>query len=183
MNQEFETATFANGCFWCSEAVFQRLRGVIKVQSGYSGGHVPNPTYEQVCNGDTGHAESLQITFDPKLISYQKLLEVFWTTHDPTSLNRQGNDIGTQYRSVIFYHDENQKRLAAESKEKLNEGGIYDRPIVTAIKPLTNFYPAEDMHDNYYNLHPLQPYCFYVVKPKIEKLKKYFKEEIREVSK
>lgn len=178
MEPIYETATFANGCFWCSEAVFQRLKGVIKVQSGYAGGHLPAPTYEQVCTGETGHAESLQITFDQKIISYEKLLEVFWTTHDPTSLNRQGNDVGTQYRSVIFYENDFQKKVAELSKGDLEKSKIFESPIVTAIEPLTKFYPAEDLHDNYYNRHPAQPYCYYVVRPKVEKLKKYFAAEI-----
>lgn len=175
-NKEYGTATFANGCFWCTEAVFQRLKGVTKVQSGYTGGHTINPTYEEVCTGNTGHAECLQISFDPAIISYDQLLEVFWATHDPTSLNRQGNDIGTQYRSAIFYHDEIQKQKATESRAILTAAKIYDKPVVTAIEPYQVFYPAEKEHSNYYNLHSMQPYCYYVTRPKVEKLKKLFNE-------
>ncbi len=180
MDQHLEMATFANGCFWCTEAVFQKLKGVVSVQSGYSGGFVKNPTYQQVCSGETGHAECLQITFDPAVISYEELLQVFWVTHDPTSLNRQGNDIGTQYRSEIFYHNEKQKQIAETSLRQLTESGIYDKPVVTEINQFSEFYPAEAEHDNYYNRHPAQPYCYFVVKPKVEKLKKNFKEKLKE---
>lgn len=179
MNDNYDIATFANGCFWCTEAVFQRLKGVINVESGYAGGFVKNPTYRQVCSGATGHAECLQITFDPKIISYEALLEVFWATHDPTTRNRQGNDIGTQYRSVIFYHNEKQKELAEASKKKLEESKLFDNPIVTVIEPFTEFYPAEAEHINYYNQHPEQSYCYFVVKPKVEKLKKLFSEKLK----
>lgn len=174
MKNELEMATLANGCFWCTEAVFQRLNGVEKVESGYVGGNIENPTYAQVCSGETGHAECLQITYDPDIISYDKLLEVFWSTHDPTTLNRQGNDIGTQYRSAIFYHNDEQKEKAIAYKEKLDAEHIFDKPIVTSIVPFTVFYPAEKDHDNYYNRHPDQAYCFYIIKPKIEKLNKLF---------
>lgn len=180
MDQHLEMATFANGCFWCTEAVFQKLKGVVSVQSGYTGGFVKNPTYQQVCSGETGHAECLQITFDPAVISYEELLQVFWVTHDPTSLNRQGNDIGTQYRSEIFYHNEKQKQIAETSLRQLTESGIYDKPVVTEINQFSEFYPAEAEHDNYYNRHPAQPYCYFVVKPKVEKLKKNFKEKLKE---
>ena len=141
-----DKATFGSGCFWCSEAVFQRLKGVSSVQSGYSGGHMENPTYEQVCTGETGHAEVIQVEYDPELISYDELLEVFWNMHDPTTLNRQGNDVGTQYRSVIFYHDESQKGLAESYKKRLDASDIWKDPIVTEISPIETFYPAEDYH-------------------------------------
>jgi peptide-methionine (S)-S-oxide reductase len=176
---ETKLATFGNGCFWCSEAIFQRLKGVEKVVPGYSGGHVSNPTYEQVCTGTTGHAESVQITYDPAKITYDELLEVFWKTHDPTTLNRQGNDIGTQYRSVIFYHDAEQKRLAEAYKSKLEAEHIWSRPIVTEIVPFTKFWPAEDYHRNYYNNNTSQGYCRFVITPKIEKFKKIFKDRLR----
>ena len=179
-NQKLETATFANGCFWCTEAVFQNLKGVQKVTSGYTGGHVKNPTYEQVCNKNTGHAEALEILFDPKQISYDELLEVFWKTHDPTTLNRQGNDVGPQYRSAIFYHNDDQKEKAVKYKKALDESGIFDAPIVTSIEPFTFFYPAENYHDNYYNRNSSQPYCYYVIRPKVEKLKKLFAEKLKE---
>ena len=174
-----ETATFGSGCFWCTEAVFERLNGVHKVVSGYAGGTVENPTYEQVCSGKTGHAEVTQITYDPKVITYDELLEVFWRTHDPTTLNRQGNDVGTQYRSVIFYHNEEQKRLAEKYKEELNKSGAWDKPIVTEIKPFTNFYPAENYHQNYYDNNPAQPYCSFVITPKVEKFEKVFKDKLK----
>lgn len=172
-------ATFANGCFWCTEAVFQELKGVEKVTSGYTGGHVPNPTYEQVCNKDTGHAESLQIEYDPKQISFDELLEVFWKTHNPTTLNRQGNDIGPQYRSAIFYHNEAQKEEAEKYKTKLDASGIFDAPIVTTIEPFTVFYPAENYHSNYYKRNPSQSYCYYVIKPKMEKFRKIFGDKVK----
>ena len=173
-----ERATIGNGCFWCTEAVFQRLKGVQSVVSGYSGGWAPNPTYEQVCTGETGHAEALQITFDPAIVSYQDLLEVFWQTHDPTTLNRQGNDVGTQYRSAIFYHSDTQKELAQELKRKLDASGAFDRPIVTEITAFTAFYPAEDYHQNYYDQHPQQMYCRAMIAPKLEKLKKVFHDKL-----
>ena len=165
-----ETATLANGCFWCTEAIFKRLKGVIFVNSGYAGGKVENPSYEQVCQGTTGHAESLQIEFDPKIISFDKILEVFWHTHDPTTLNRQGNDVGTQYRSAIFYHNEKQKTDALKSKENLEKEGYYKDPIVTEITPFTNFYKAENYHKDYYDRNKEYPYCKFVIDPKIKKL-------------
>jgi peptide-methionine (S)-S-oxide reductase len=174
-----ETATFANGCFWCTEAVFQQLKGVEKVTSGYSGGHIENPTYEEVCNKKTGHAECLQIEYDPAKISFDELLEVFWKTHDPTTLNRQGNDVGPQYRSVIFYHNTEQKEKAEKYKAALNASGIFDAPIVTTIEPFTIFYPAENYHKNYYRNNTSQPYCYYVIKPKMEKLKKVFADKLK----
>jgi peptide-methionine (S)-S-oxide reductase len=174
-----EIATFGNGCFWCTEAVFQQLNGVIKVTSGYSGGHVANPTYEQVCDKQTGHAECLKIEYDPEKISYDELLEVFWGTHDPTTLNRQGNDEGPQYRSVIFYHNETQKQQAEKYKEALDKSGTFDAPIVTAIEPFTNFYEAENYHHDYYKNHSSQSYCYYVIKPKLDKLKKVFSDKLK----
>ena len=172
-------ATFGSGCFWCTEAVFQRLKSVDKVVSGYAGGHVENPTYRQVCGGDTGHAEVIQVHYDPSQVSFEQLLEIFWKTHDPTTLNRQGNDFGPQYRSVIFYHDEEQKRLAETYKKKLDEAKVWDDPIVTEITSFTNFYPAEDYHQNYYNQNSSQAYCAYTIRPKIEKLQTVFKEHLR----
>lgn len=174
-----ETATFGNGCFWCTEAVFQQLKGVDKVESGYAGGHVENPTYEQVCSATTGHAEVLQITYDPQQISYEELLRVFWETHDPTTLNRQGNDVGPQYRSVIFYHNEEQKQLAENYKLSLDQSGAFDDPIVTAIEPLTNYYPAEKYHQDYFLRNGNQPYCAFVVRPKVEKFRKVFKDKLK----
>jgi peptide-methionine (S)-S-oxide reductase len=174
-----ELATFGSGCFWCTEAVFQRLKGVEKVVSGYAGGHVVNPTYRQVCGGDTGHAEVIQVQYDPSQTKYEQLLEIFWKTHDPTTPDQQGNDYGPQYRSVIFYHNEEQKRLAEEYKKKLDEAKIWKDPIVTEISPFTNFYPAENYHQDYYNQNKYQPYCTYVIRPKIEKLEKVFREQLR----
>jgi len=176
---ELKLATFGNGCFWCTEAIFQRLNGVEKVLPGYSGGHVENPTYEQVCTGATGHAESIQITYDPSKISYDSLLEVFWKTHDPTTRNRQGNDVGPQYRSVVFYHDAEQKRLAESYKSKLESERIWDRPIVTEIVQFSKFWTAEDYHRNYYNSNPSKGYCSFVITPKIEKFKKIFKDRLK----
>jgi peptide-methionine (S)-S-oxide reductase len=174
-----DTATLATGCFWCTEAIFQELKGVLKATSGYSGGTVPNPTYEQVCTGETGHAESLQIIYDPSVISFDELLEVFWESHDPTSLNRQGNDEGTQYRSAIFYHNEEQRKTAEHYKAELNKSGAYNKPIVTEIVPYTKFYPAEDYHQHYYALHGSQPYCAFVIRPKVEKFEKVFKDKLK----
>ena len=174
-----ELATFGNGCFWCTEAIFQDLEGVEKVVSGYAGGHVENPTYKQVCSGTTGHAEVLQITYHPEKISYDGLLEVFWSTHDPTTLNRQGNDVGTQYRSIIFYHNKEQQKRAEMYKQKLDSSGAFNNPIVTTIEPLSKFYPAEDYHQNYYNQNGAQPYCSFVVRPKVEKFRKVFKDKLK----
>jgi peptide-methionine (S)-S-oxide reductase len=176
---KLEQATFGMGCFWCSEAVFTRLKGVEKVTSGYSGGRVENPTYEQVSTGQTGHAESIQITFDPAQISYAQLLEVFFKTHDPTTLNRQGNDVGTQYRSVIFYHNDQQRKLAEEYKHKLDASRAFHGPIVTEIAPFQEFFPAEDYHQDYYRLHGRQPYCQMVIRPKIIKLEKVFGDKLK----
>lgn len=173
-----ELATFGSGCFWCSEAIFQRLRGVESVKSGYSGGYVVDPSYEEVCTGDTGHAEVVQISFDPEIITYDELLEVFWRTHDPTTLNRQGDDIGTQYRSVIFYHDEIQKERAETYRGELEVSEVWANPIVTEISPVAAFYPSEMKHDDYYNQHGNEPYCAFVVAPKVEKFKKIFKDRL-----
>lgn len=172
-------ATFGGGCFWCVEAVYQRLHGVEKVVSGYAGGTVEHPTYEMVCGGMTGHAEVCQITFDPQKISYQELLEVFWQIHDPTTLNRQGNDVGTQYRSVIFAHDAEQKSLAEHYRTRLNEEHIWNRPVVTEIVPNDRFWPAEEYHQNYYNSNPTKGYCALVITPKIEKFLKVFKDRLK----
>lgn len=178
MNKEnenrLETATFGAGCFWCVEAVFQQLKGVKSVTSGYSGGHVKNPAYREVTSGNTGHAEAVQIKFDPEQIDFRQLLEVFWKTHDPTTLNRQGPDIGPQYRSAIFYHNEEQKRIAEESKNEMDRSGYYNNPIVTEIEPFTNFYVAEDYHQDYYESNPNQPYCRMWIDPKMKKLQEQF---------
>ena len=164
-----ERATFGGGCFWCVEAVYERLPGVQSVISGYAGGTKPNPTYEEVCTGKTGHAEVAQITYDPTKVTYGQLLEMFWKVHDPTTLNRQGGDVGTQYRSVIFYHDEKQKTSAEKSKMETQK--TFDDPLVTEIQPLKEFYPAENYHQDYYNNHANAPYCTFVIKPKLKKLK------------
>lgn len=169
-----EKITLAGGCFWCTEAIFKRLKGVSSVVSGYAGGNLESPTYEQVCSGNTGHAEAIQITFDPKIISLKTIFEVFFKLHDPTTLNRQGNDIGTQYRSAIFYHDENQEKTAKEAKEEIDKSGIYPKKIVTEITAFTNFYEAEGYHKNYYDRNSNAPYCQYVIDPKIKKLYKEF---------
>ena len=178
-NPNYKTATFGSGCFWCTEAIFERVNGVISVVSGYSGGHVVNPTYKEVCDGTTGHAECTQITFDPSIISYDELLEIFWKTHDPTTLNRQGNDVGTQYRSIIFYHDDEQKQKADYYKQKLTEEKIWGKPIVTEITKLEKFYPAEDYHQEYYENNPNQGYCAFVITPKVEKFEKIFKDKLK----
>jgi peptide-methionine (S)-S-oxide reductase len=177
-----ETATFGSGCFWCTEAIFLNVDGVESVVSGYTGGKVKNPTYKEVCSGLTGHAEVVQLTYDPAKVTYDELLEFFWKTHDPTTLNRQGNDEGTQYRSVVYYHNDEQKRLAEHYKKKLDESGAYNAPIVTEISPAAKFYKAEDYHQNYYNLNSSAPYCSYVIQPKLEKFKKVFKEKLKKTS-
>lgn len=174
-----DTATLGTGCFWCTEAIFQRLKGVVKVVSGYSGGEQPNPTYEEVCNGTTGYAEVCQVLYDPKVLSFDELLKVFWETHDPTTLNRQGNDVGPQYRSVIFYHNAKQKEKADNYKKELNASGAWPNPVVTTIEPYKNFYSAENYHQNYYNNNPRQMYCQYVIKPKLEKFEKVFKDKMK----
>jgi peptide-methionine (S)-S-oxide reductase len=172
-------ATFGSGCFWCTEAVFEELNGVHSVVSGYAGGHVQNPSYEEVCTGKSGHAEVTQITYDPSVITYDELLEVFWKTHDPTTLNRQGNDVGPQYRSVIFYHNDEQKKLAEKYKAELEKSGAWDNPIVTEISPLTNYFPAEEYHQEYYANNPNQGYCAFVIAPKLEKFRKVFKDKLK----
>src|SRR5688500_1876900 len=178
-NEDAALATFGSGCFWCTEAIFQNLEGVKKAESGYMGGKVKNPTYKEVCSGLTGHAEVIQVTYDPKKISYEELLEVFWKTHDPTTWNKQGADEGTQYRSAIFYHNNEQKQLAEQYKNKLSEAEAFERPIVTEITEASVFYKAEDYHQNYYNLNGNAPYCAYVIQPKLEKFKKVFKEKLK----
>jgi peptide-methionine (S)-S-oxide reductase len=173
-----EVATLGGGCFWCVEAVFKQLKGIEKVVSGYSGGHRPNPTYEQVCTGATGHAEVAQITFDPDVISYRDVLGVFFATHDPTQLNRQGNDIGTQYRSVVFYHSPEQLATAKEVIAELERENVFDRPIVTELKRLETFYPAETYHQDYFARNPNQPYCAAVIAPKVAKMRKAYFERL-----
>lgn len=174
-----DTATFGAGCFWCTEAIFQELKGVLKVTSGYSGGHVANPTYEQVCSKTTGHAEVTQIVYNPEQITFDELLEVFWQTHDPTTLNRQGADEGPQYRSAVFYHSTEQKEKAEHYKKDLNASGAFSAPIVTEISPFKNFYPAEDYHQNFYANNPNYGYCNYVIRPKLDKFQKVFKDKLR----
>ncbi len=174
-----DTATFGQGCFWCSEAIFERIEGVKSVFSGYAGGHVTNPTYEQVCNGNTGHAEVIQIIFDPDVISYEELLKIFWKTHDPTTLNRQGADVGEQYRSIILYHNDEQKEKAEYYKNELEKSGAWDKPIVTQIVPFTKFYKAEDYHQDYFEKNPYQGYCSFVIAPKVEKFEKVFKDKLK----
>ncbi len=173
-----ELATLGGGCFWCVEAVYQELNGVMKVESGYAGGHVRNPTYQEICTGTTGHAEVAQITFDPSIVSFEEILEVFFTVHDPTTLNRQGNDVGTQYRSVIYYHTPEQKKVAEAAKLAASE--LWSDPVVTEIAPLDKFYKAETYHQNYYKDNPNQPYCVYVVGPKVEKFRKKFHEKLKQ---
>lgn len=179
-SDSMEIATFGNGCFWCTEAVFQELKGVSNVESGYTGGKVDNPTYREICSGLTGHAEAVQITFNPKVISFTELLEVFWATHDPTTLNRQGNDVGTQYRSAVFYHNEEQKTLAEKYKKRLDESGAYPNPIVTEITKSSTFYVAEDYHQDYFKEHGEAPYCQYIIQPKIDKLKAAFSDKLKD---
>lgn len=174
-----DTATFGNGCFWCTEAIFQSIEGVISVTSGYSGGHTINPDYESVCTGETGHAEVIQITYDPKVVSFELLLEAFWASHDPTTLNRQGNDVGTQYRSVIFYHTPEQQKIAQAFKTDLNAQKVFPNPIVTEISPFTKFYKAENYHQQYFRLNGSEPYCTYVIKPKLDKFKKAFHDKLK----
>jgi peptide-methionine (S)-S-oxide reductase len=179
MNNELQLATLGSGCFWCTEAFFLRIKGIESVVSGYSGGKVKNPTYREVCSGLTGHAEVVQVKFNPNEISYEEVLEIFWNTHDPTTLNRQGADEGTQYRSVVFYHNEEQKKIAEQYKLQLDKSGAFKNPIVTEITPFSIFYPAEDYHQNYYALNPNQGYCQYVIRPKVEKFNKQFASKIK----
>jgi peptide-methionine (S)-S-oxide reductase len=171
-------ATLAAGCFWCVEAVFQKLKGVERVESGYMGGTIKNPTYKEVCTGQTGHAEVCQITYNANIVSFEELLEVFWKTHDPTTLNRQGGDVGTQYRSAVFYHNATQKEIAEEISNSLSQSGAYNAPIVTTFEPVSIFYKAEDYHQDYFNLNGSNPYCQMVVKPKVEKFKKVFSDRL-----
>lgn len=179
-NVKMDTATFGTGCFWCTEAIFQQVEGVSKVISGYSGGKVDNPTYKQVCTGTTGHAECLNIVYDPSKITFDELLEIFWQVHDPTTLNRQGNDAGTQYRSVVFYHNDEQKAKVEKYKAELNKSGSWDNPVVTTLEPFVTFYPADDYHQNYYNDNTSQGYCQFVIKPKVEKFQKVFKSKLKQ---
>ena len=178
-NNNLATATLGTGCFWCTEAVFQQLEGVVKVQSGYSGGQVDNPTYKEVCNGTTGHAECLNIEYDPTKITFEELMEVFWKVHDPTTLNRQGGDVGTQYRSVVFYHDNEQKEIVQKQIVELNASGAWSNPIVTKLEPFVKFYAAEDYHNDYFNNNGGNPYCQMVVRPKVEKFQKVFKAKLK----
>ncbi len=171
-NNNIQTATLGNGCFWCTEAIFQKIKGVLTVKSGYSGGDIENPTYKEICTGTTNHAECLQITFDSTVVTFEDLLKIFWETHDPTTPNRQGNDAGTQYRSIIFYHNEVQKITAEKYKKQLEESNVFKAPVVTIIEPFTIFYEAEKYHDNYYNLNKSAGYCQFVIRPKVEKLEK-----------
>ena len=179
MGKELEKATLGGGCFWCTEAVYLELKGVVDVKPGYSGGHVKNPSYREVSNETTGHAEVVQITFDPAIVSYTEILEVFFVTHDPTTLNRQGNDVGTQYRSAIFYHSEQQKQTALKVVELLTKDKVYNKPIVTVVTSFSAFYPAEDYHINYFARNKNQPYCQFVVAPKVDKFSKVFKEKMK----
>ena len=178
-NMDLKTATFGSGCFWCTEAIFELVEGVSDVVSGYAAGDTKNPTYKEVTSGTTNHAEVVSITYDPSIVSYLELLEIFWRTHDPTTLNRQGADVGTQYRSIILYHDSEQKRLSEEILKKLDESGAWYSPIVTKIEKLENFYPAEQYHQNYYELNPNNSYCSYVISPKIDKFKKAFSDILK----
>ena len=180
MAQNLETATLGGGCFWCTEAVYKELKGVVDVKPGYSGGTIKNPSYKEVCTGRTGHAEVVQITFAPSVVSFSDILEVFFMTHDPTTLNRQGNDVGTQYRSVIFYHSEKQKETAEKVIRLFKEEKVYDKPIVTEVSEFSVFYPAEDYHFDYFENNPNQPYCQYVIVPKIEKFRKIFKDQLKD---
>jgi peptide-methionine (S)-S-oxide reductase len=182
MNQRKETATLAGGCFWCIESVFDQLNGVEDVVSGYSGGEKPNPSYEEVCSGATGHAEVIQITFDPEVVTFEDILHVLFTIHDPTTLNRQGGDIGTQYRSAIFYHSPEQKATAERVIAELNAENLWERPIVTEVTPFTKFYPAEDYHQEYFERNPNQPYCRAVIEPKVAKFRKLYFDRLKKQS-
>jgi peptide-methionine (S)-S-oxide reductase len=174
-----EQATLAGGCFWCLEAVYEQLKGVEKVVSGYAGGAKDDPSYEEVCGGDTGHAEVVQVTYDPKLVSFKEILDVFFSIHDPTTLNRQGNDVGTQYRSAVFYHDAQQKRAAEAAIADITKKGVWDDPIVTSLEPLTKFFPAEEYHQHYYARNPTQGYCRVVIAPKVAKFRKTWESRLR----
>lgn len=178
-NSNLETATLGGGCFWCTEAVFDALKGVEEVVSGYSGGHVENPSYQDVCTGSTGHAEVIRVRFDPEVITFKEVLQIFFATHDPTTLNRQGNDVGTQYRSVVFFHSEEQKKIAEQVIEEIDREDIYDDPIVTEVTEFSNFYAAEDYHQDYFENNPNQPYCTAVVAPKVAKFRKVFFDRLK----
>ena len=180
-NMNYKTATFGSGCFWCTEAIFEIVEGVKSVKSGYSGGNYSNPTYKLVTSGITNHAEVIQVKYDPNIITYKDLLEIFWETHDPTTINRQGNDIGTQYRSIILYHDDNQKNLAYEYKLKLDKSGAYEKPLVTQIEKFEKFFLAEDYHQDYYSLNSNEPYCSFIIKPKLDKFKKVFNSKLKKL--
>lgn len=179
MSEKLETVTLGGGCFWCVEAIYQDVIGVKSVVSGYAGGATDNPTYQQICTGTTGHAEVVQITFDPEIISFEEILYIFWRTHDPTTLNRQGADVGTQYRSVILYHNDEQKTIAEKSKQETDASGLWSNPIVTEISPFTVFYTGEKYHQNYYKDNPNQPYCMAVIDPKVRKFKAAFQDKLR----
>jgi len=176
----FDITTLAGGCFWCLEAVYLGMEGVSKVESGYMGGHIDDPSYEQVCGGSTGHAEVVQITFDPEVTTFREILEVFFTIHDPSTLNRQGNDVGTQYRSAIFYHSEEQRATAEQVLREVGESGLWHDPIVTQLEPASKFYPAEGYHQDYYKRNSLQPYCLFVVRPKVQKFRSKFAEKTKQ---
>lgn len=180
ISKSVEVATLAGGCFWCTEAMFDMLKGVLKVESGYSGGNHPDPSYEDVCNGDTGHAESIQITFDPSIVSYADLLRIFFTTHDPTTLNRQGADVGTQYRSAVFYHNPEQEKIARQVIQEFEKSKVWKKPIVTEVAPFKEFYKAEDYHQEYYARNSRQPYCRVVIEPKIAKLREHYRERLKQ---
>ena len=179
MNTHLKRATLGGGCFWCIEAVYKRLNGVISVQSGFSGGSIKNPAYREVCTGRTGHAEVCDIQYDPKIVSFEDLLNIFWEIHDPTTLNRQGNDVGTHYRSIIFFHDDKQRAIAEKSKNNLETTVYTNQPVVTEIEPFKSFYPAENYHDDYYDLHSSEPYCRIVISPKVEKFKRLFTRQLK----
>lgn len=179
IKKQAEVATLGGGCFWCGEAIFKMMKGVESVTSGYSGGDVKNPTYEEVCSGETGHAEVIQVAFDPKTISYKEILEIFFAYHDPTQMNRQGADVGTQYRSVIFYHNDRQRKTAEEVIKEIGKEGIWDGKIVTSVEKFEAFYKAEDYHQNYFENNPLQPYCLIVIAPKVLKFRQKFKDKLR----
>ncbi len=182
ISKTLQVATLAGGCFWCTEAVFDQLKGVVKVESGYSGGKAPNPSYEDVCTGETGHAEAIQVTFDPAQVSFKELLQVFFTTHDPTTLNRQGADVGTQYRSAIFYHNPEQERIAKQVIQETQDSKIWKKPIVTEVMPFQAFYEAEDYHQQYYENNRRQPYCQVVIEPKIAKLRQHYPGKLKATS-
>lgn len=177
--EKLDTAVFGSGCFWCTEAIFEEVKGVKKAESGYAGGEVSNPTYREVCSGATGHAEVVRVLYDPEEVGFEELLEIFWKTHNPTTLNRQGADVGTQYRSVIFYTSENQKQIAERIKKELDESGAWDNPIVTEIVPLDKFYPAEEHHQDYFEKNPYEGYCQFVIGPKMKKFRKVFQEQLK----